>query len=134
MTAPFLRWRYAEAPLLGYRVIQDEAGSELRGLAVFRVRRRGGLWETTVADVIVATGDVGTARRLLRRVIRAAPVDHLTCRFAPGSAAARAARQVGFLPSRRGITFVTNPLRDGIRPDPAQLRSWAITAGDLEVF
>jgi hypothetical protein len=129
----YLRWRYGAAPLLGYRAVTEERDGRLAGLAIFRVRPRGGLWESTVAEVL-AGGDPATARRLLRRVARAAAADHLTFSAPAGSAAARAATRAGFLPSPVGIPMVANPLRPGIRPDPSQLGSWSLSLGDLEVF
>jgi GNAT superfamily N-acetyltransferase len=129
----YLRWRYGAAPLLGYRAVTEERDGELAGLAVFRVRPRGGLWESTVAEVL-AGGDQGVARRLLRRVAQAAPTDHLTFSAPSGSAAARAASRGGFLPAPAGISLVANPLRLGIRPDPSELGSWSLSLGDLEVF
>ena len=129
----YLRWRYGAAPLLGYRAVTDERDGELAGLAIFRVRPRGGLWETTVAEVL-AGGDQGTARRLLRRVARAAPADHLTFAAPAGSAAARAAARGGFLPAPAGIMLVANPLAGDLRPDPSELGSWSLSLGDLEVF
>jgi hypothetical protein len=129
----YLRWRYGAAPLLDYRAVTEERDGRLAGLAVFRVRPRGGLWESTVAEVL-AGGDPAVARRLLRRVARAAPADHLTFAAPAGSAAARAATRAGFLPSPVGISMVANPLRPGVRPDPSRLGSWSLTLGDLEVF
>jgi hypothetical protein len=49
---PYLRWRYGAAPLLGYRAVVEEADGELRGMAIFRVRPRGAVWESTVAEVL----------------------------------------------------------------------------------
>jgi GNAT superfamily N-acetyltransferase len=129
----YLRWRYGAAPLLGYRAVTEEGDGQLAGLAIFRVRPRGGLWESTVAEVL-AGGDPGVARRLLRGVARAAAADHLTFSAPAGSAAARAAARAGFLPSPVGISLVANPLRTGIGPDPSQLGSWSLSLGDLEVF
>lgn len=131
----YLRWRYGLAPLLDYRAIRERSGDVLTGVALFRVRPRGKLWESTVSDLIVRPGDDRTARRLLARVVRASRVDHLTCHFPNGSAAARAARRAGFLRTRRGMTFVVNqihPVRQG--PDPSQMGAWALSLGDLEVF
>lgn len=130
----YLRWRYASAPLLDYSAVRLEEGGRLRGLALFRVRPRGRLVEATVAEVLVAHGDREAGARVLRRVARSAPVDHLTCHFPAGSAAARAATRSGFLRSRNGMIFVVNPLREGIEPDPTALGSWALSLGDLEVF
>jgi GNAT superfamily N-acetyltransferase len=129
----YLRWRYGAAPLLGYRAVTEEGDGRLAGLAVFRVRPRGGLWESTVAEVL-AGGDPAIARRLLGRVARAAPADHLTFSAPAGSAAARAATRAGFLPSPVGISLVANPLRPGIRPDPTELGSWSLSLGDLEAL
>jgi hypothetical protein len=33
-----------------------------------------------------------------------------------------------------GVTFVIQPLLEEVQPDPTELRSWALTLGDLEVF
>jgi GNAT superfamily N-acetyltransferase len=128
----FLRWRYGDAPL-GYHAVLEEQLGELTGLAIFRVRPRGRLWETTVAEALVRPGDRGTAGRLLRRMVGAAAVDHVTCAFPSGSPGSRAARRRGFLASPQAITVVMNPLTEVV-PDPTDLSSWAFSLGDLEVF
>lgn len=130
----YLRWRYGAAPLLDYRALHEERSGSPTGLAIFRVRPRGSLWETTVSELIVRPGDIATARRLLARVRRAARVDHLATHFPPGSTAASAARRAGYLKVPGGLMFVTNPLQDGVTPVPTELRSWALSIGDLEVF
>jgi GNAT superfamily N-acetyltransferase len=130
----YLRWRYGAARLLDYRAVRQRGAGGLDGIAFFRVRPRGELWESTVAEVIVCPGDVTAARHLLRRVSHAAPVDHLTCHFPSGSTPALGARRSGFLPTPWGMTFVVNPLNEGLHPEPTELRSWALTLGDLEVF
>ncbi|MEX2556728.1 MAG: GNAT family N-acetyltransferase [Actinomycetota bacterium] len=132
--ATYLGWRYGDAPLLDYRAVAETEGGTLRGLAIFRVRPRGGLWETTLSELIVRPGDRSTARRLLRRVRRSAAVDHLACHFAPGTAADAAVRGSGYMKAPRGMTFVVNPLQDALVPDPHDLGSWALSIGDLEVF
>lgn len=129
----YLRWRYGEAPL-DYRAVEERQGDQLLGAAIFRVRRRGVLLETAVGELLAAPGDGRTARRLLRQVIAAAPADYVTGVFPGGSLSARAAHSSGFLRAPKGVTFVVNPLRSGVRPDPADLRSWALSLGDVEVF
>lgn len=130
----FLRWRYGSAPLLDYRTAREPEDGPLRGLAIFRVRPRGALWEATVADLIVGGADQATARALLQGVATAVPVDHLTCRFRRGSAPARAARAGGFFPAPGGMTLAVKPLCDDIEPDPTSMDSWDLCLGDLEVF
>jgi GNAT superfamily N-acetyltransferase len=132
--ARFLMWRYGMVPDLDYRAVAAHAGRRLAGLAIFRVRPRGALWETTVSDLLVPPGDVDTARRLLRDVVSAADVDHLACHFAAGSTALRACRRAAFVQSPSGIALAANPLHTGIAPNPLDARSWALTTGDLEVF
>jgi GNAT superfamily N-acetyltransferase len=130
----YVRWRYGAAPLLDYRAVVDSDGSGVTGLAIFRVRPRGALWESTVCELIAEDGDMGICRRLLRAVASASPVDHVTCHFPSGSVQASAARRLGFLPSPGGMTFVVNPLRDGLPLDPREAESWALSLGDLEAF
>jgi GNAT superfamily N-acetyltransferase len=129
----YLRWRYGAAPLLGYRAVAERHDGELAGLAVFRVRPRGRLWESTVVEVL-AGGDPRVAGRLLRRVAAAAPVDHLTLHAPAGSPLSRPAARSGFLPTPAGIRLVANPRRADLRPDPTDLDAWALSLGDLEVF
>lgn len=126
----FLRWRYAEAPGLDYRAVRLRGGE---GLAIFRIRPRGSLWECAVADLIVPRGDRRGAAALLRRATRAARVDHATTLFPPRSAARRAAARAGFVRAR-GPLLTARPMRDGVIPDPTDLASWGVTLGDLEVF
>jgi predicted N-acetyltransferase YhbS len=128
----FLRWRYADSPL-DYRAIHVEDAGELRGIAFLRVRPRGGLWQTSVTDVVVAPGDTAAAGLLMGEASRSARSDFVACRFPAGSTAARAAIRRGFVRAPGGIRFVVNPLRPAV-PDPTELRSWALGLGDVEVF
>jgi GNAT superfamily N-acetyltransferase len=132
-TPEYLWWRYAAAPMLDYRALVSDGPDGVTGVVVFRVRPRGHLWETMITELLVRPRDHRTARRLLRRAIRAARVDHVTCTFPSGSSAHRASLACGFVPSGRGPTLVANQLRD-VSPRPARLGSWRLTLGDVEVF
>jgi GNAT superfamily N-acetyltransferase len=130
----YLEWRYGSAPLLDYRAVTEGRDGRLRGLAIFRLRPRGGLWEATVTELIVGSGGLPVARALLKRIRRSTMVDHLTCHFPTGSIQKRAALTSGFVRAAGGITLAARPLRDGLHPDPTRLNSWALSLGDLEVF
>jgi GNAT superfamily N-acetyltransferase len=130
----YLDWRYAEVPSLDYRALSLSHAGRTRGLAIFRVRPRGGLWESTVTELIVEPGDRATASNLLRRVIAAASVDHLACHFPSGSTAARQAVRSGFVPSNARITFVVKPLNRNLGVDVTSLARWALSLGDVEVL
>ena len=129
----YLRWRYGQAPLLGYHAVTEERGGEMIGLALFRLRAQGSLWGLSIGDVVVRPGDVGTARRLLGAARRAADVAYVAMSFPSGSSAARA-RRATTLKAPRGMAFVVNPLEPDLRPDPRVLSSWALSTGDVEVF
>ena len=124
-TLSYLRWRYAGVPDLDYRAIR----SDRDGLALFRVRPRGPLWEATLTEAVAPGGDPAAAARLLRAVAAAAGTDHVAAHLPAG-----AGRRARFLRAPGGMRFVVNPLRPGLDPDPAELRSWSLSLGDLEVF
>lgn len=130
----YLRWRYGSAPFLDYRAVREERDGVLCGLAIFRVRPRGKLWEATVSELIVPAGDGSTLSRLLNRISRSAAVDHLTCRLPVGWPAPRVSPRSRLVRVPGGMTFVVNPLSEGLDPDPGVSRSWALSLGDLEVF
>ncbi|MGH2722676.1 MAG: GNAT family N-acetyltransferase [Actinomycetota bacterium] len=129
----YLRWRYAGGAI-DYRAVWDPGERGARGLAIFRIRQRGRLWEAAVSEVLVAPGDGGTAARLLRRVAAAAPTDHLLCLIPRGSFPTGATRRTGFLPWRHGPVLMVNSLREALVPDPVDPRSWSLSLGDVEVF
>lgn len=129
----YLQWRYGSAPLLDYRAVVEERDGAVSGLAIFRVRARGPLWESTVCELIARPDDAKTRRSLLAKVASSAAVDHITCHFPVRSLEASAARRAGFLPSPGGMTFVVNSLRNA-QVDPLDAASWALSLGDLEVF
>jgi plasmid stabilization system protein ParE len=134
ITADFLRWRYGEAPLLDYHAVREERGGELTGLGLFRPRREGRRWGVVVSQLLVRAGDVGTARALLAQARRSADVAFVATLFPRDSTGANASRGLLWIRAPRSITFVVNPLRPGLVPDPLLLSSWALSTGDLEVF
>ncbi len=133
ITPTYLDWRYAQPPGLDYRAIVVRRGGQLVGLGLGRVRSRAGLAELTLGDVLVADGDVGAARRVLRAARRAG-VDHVALHAAPGTEVARAARASGYLTvPGQGIGLVANP-RDRCPVDVLDAADWRLSLGDLEVF
>ena len=132
-TPAFLRWRYGDAPGLGYRVLTCHRGEELTGLAFGRLRRRGPLTEFTLADVLVRPGDRVSAARLLRAAARSG-CDHVATHLSPGTEAARTALRSGYLTApRTGMALVARTPA-GPLPTGLGLPSWRFSLGDLEVF
>jgi hypothetical protein len=133
-TFEYLRWRYAEAPLMDYRAVREERGGRLEGIGIFRVRPRGRLREATVTEILVRHGNDRTARRLLGGIVSASHADHLT--YSTPSVGDRWFSPLSWksLRSPHGIGLVVNALGKDIRPDPTRLGSWALSLGDLELF
>ncbi|HEY7400008.1 MAG TPA: GNAT family N-acetyltransferase [Actinomycetota bacterium] len=132
--ADYLRWRYADAPELGYHVVLDAAGGGLRGFAIFRARSRGALREATVAELMVRPGEERTIGSLLARVGRASKADHLALSPPAGAPESGSLLRRRAVTAPRGMTLVVNPLREGIEPSPEALSSWSLGLGDVEVF
>jgi GNAT superfamily N-acetyltransferase len=130
-SARYLRWRYGDAPHLDYRAVRYPLEGPLQGFAIFRVRPRGELWESTVTDIVAPAGDQETVRTLLAAIGRAARTDYVACRFPVGHPPGVVR---GWIKAPGGITFMVNRLRDDLALDPAGARSWALSIGDLEVF
>jgi GNAT superfamily N-acetyltransferase len=128
----YLTWRYGT--LGAYRAVREYQHGRLVGMAFFRVRRRQRSWISIVCELLVAPGERSTARRLLRSVAQAAPVDYLVCHFPQGSAARQAAIQRGFVRVRSGPAPTVRQLVEHIEPDPTRRASWAISLGDLDLF
>lgn len=127
----YLSWRYAG--MVGYNAVYEEQAGRLRGLAIFRVRPSGRLWEALVAELIVPPGDRQMARRLLGRVAKATRVDQVRCSFSPGSAQAQAASRYAFVGARGSRTLTAKAALE-IAPEPYELGSWRLSLGDFEAF
>ncbi len=132
LSTDYLRWRF-EPYLADYRAVAEHEAGRLAGVAIFRLRQRGRLWEGAVCELLVRPGDHRTAARLLRQVARSAPLDYLTAVPVAGSAQARSLARAGFVrsPIGAGLLGVT-PYREEVAPDPFTTDSWALSLGDLE--
>ncbi len=120
----YLRWRYDGFAPLHYRVIVAPGGVG-RGLAVFRLRRRGRALEAAVVEVLAV--DNRTRRGLLRDLVRACGADYALLIADAGSVAA-----AGFAPlPRRGPILTCRPLNSN---GPPTVGGWGLSLGDVELF
>jgi len=114
-SASYLKWRYPE-PMLGYRAFSSGGG-----VAIARVRRRGGLREASLADI---EHPGHSAFRLLTHILASTDADvvlGLGLRAADGAAPAPG----------QGPTLVQRPLRS--QPPPGR-DGWDLSLGDIELF
>jgi len=119
-TSDFLRWRYGFAPL-GYRVMASDSG---RGLAVFRLRRRGKAVEAAVQEVH-AVDDRG-AKDALQAVTRATAADYLLRLGCDGWNT-----RTGVTTTRQGPVVYWRPM---CWTQPPTIGPWQLQLGDVELF
>lgn len=133
LTVEYLRWRYAEAPDLDYRCVPVQHQGRLVGVGFGRLRRRAGLAELTLGNVIVRPGDRRSAARVLRAARRSG-ADHVAVHATPGSDLVAVTARSGYFPApRQGICLLANP-RTALPRDVLDPKSWSLALGDLEVF
>lgn len=135
-TADFLRWRYADPPGIDYRAAWAGSGEAAAAL-VLRLRRRRGLREAAVAEVLVAgEAGVATAAGLLRGLRASSRADHAVAVASPGSDEHAALRRAGFLPlPGAGPRLFVRPLDpEADLPNPLRPESWRLAAGSFELF
>jgi len=126
-TTAFLRWRYGLAAL-GYRAIAIDDDPS-RGLAVFRLRRRGRAVEAGVSDVLVPDGAGRAERQLLRAVAHDTGADYAVRVDGTG----RVAPHAGYIPfPRQGPLLTWRPLADS--SPPPTLADLDLVLGDVELL
>jgi GNAT superfamily N-acetyltransferase len=119
-TPAHLRWRYRFEPLR-YRAVVA-AGGPARGLAIFRLRRRGPATEAVLAELLAA--DDG--RSLVADIARSSGADYV---IAAGAAPTRSR----FVPlPNQGPVLTWRAVAPGATVP--RLADWRLTMGDLELF
>ncbi|MGH8978827.1 MAG: GNAT family N-acetyltransferase [Acidimicrobiia bacterium] len=123
-TVDYLRWRYSFEPLT-YRALALDDDTE-RGVAVFRVRRRGTATEAALCEVLVPSADIAAAHTLERAVGNATDADYVI-RLGGSSATSKFLRLPGQGPM---LTW-----RDvsGSQTPPG-IDDWQLQLGDVELF
>lgn len=134
--ASYIRWRYVACPGSRYRFTSDAAG---RALAIHRTRHRSGAREVAICELLFdpARTTAAETARVLRRALKTSRADYGV--IAPPSDAreALALGLAGFVPApRAGPVLTVRPLAGtpSDAPDPFSRRSWAPSAGDIELF
>jgi GNAT superfamily N-acetyltransferase len=120
----YLRWRYGFAPL-AYRALAL-GDDPTRGVAVFRVRKRGTATEAALCDVLVPDGDVDAAHALERAVAKTSDADYVI-RLGGSSAATQYVR----LPAQGPILTWRDVSGTQVRPE---VEDWQLQLGDVELF
>lgn len=122
----YLRWRYAALPSLFYRAYLMNSGP-VKGMALFRLRSRGGALEAVIGDVLVPGRDPRQIIELAADVARFSGADYAIARSIPHGLSG------GFLPlPRQGPVVAWRPLgREARVCEPSLLE---LTLGDVELF
>lgn len=127
----YLAWRYAAAPGLGYRALWDLEGEE-GAVVIVRPRRRAGLAELSLVEVLTSSGEAALDRLL--RHLAGAPANLLTAMAASGTPERRALRRAGFFPLVVPGRWLTALALRSSKPDPTRWSSFRFGLGDLELF
>lgn len=124
-TPDYLRWRYGFEPL-AYRAIALDDDVR-RGLAVFRLRRRGPALECALCDAIVPAGAARARRALLRAVTRQCGADYVIRIGGPAIDGNGFVRLPG-----QGPVLVHRAIAEGV--PGSRLDDWSLSLGDVELF
>lgn len=134
-TSRYLRWRYSDVPVIDYRALWDVGDDGFAALVVRR-RRRNGLSEGTVAEILVqGPGGERRGAALLRRVAALSGLHYLAAAAPEDSAGGRCLAAAGFrLPALPGPHFTVRPLAAAPAGRPLELAGWNLSIGELELF
>ncbi len=130
-TAAYLKWRYADAPGIRYRLLV----SADRTAALVTTRTRRGRWteERICESLILGAGGDRELLRLVAQLAHESPAHFLTAIASQSTLERSLLVRSGFLPlSAVGPRLVHRGLGEGSgAPSPPP---WALSAGDLELF
>jgi len=140
--AAFARWRFANRPDAGYRLLLAEDASGPAGYAAYRTLPMRGLLAGFLADLLVAPRSRAAARLLLQAAHATARADgaHLMSALLPGSGPTRTAlRAAGYL--RVPEPFHPQLIRFSVRglgrwsgrPELTDPKAWLLTWADTDV-
>jgi GNAT superfamily N-acetyltransferase len=131
----YLQWRYAHVPGFEYHAAGSWAEGE-EALILFRVRRRSGLTELRLCDVLVAPGASRQASALARNAIRAVRPDYAVAMAAWNTPEHRALTLACFLPApRTGPILTIRALsKSASSAGLNQWSDWRASVGDMELF
>ena len=131
----YLRWRYAGCPAARYGVASS---SPRRALVVYRVRRRRGLRELTLCDVLAERSSAGlrSAVGTIRALMRSVSPDYAVAAAHRDPFEASVMVASGFVPAPGiGPVVVVRPLGTSASlPDPLSLSNFHQSIGDMELF
>jgi GNAT superfamily N-acetyltransferase len=137
ISAPYLRWRYAEIPGFDYHAAWGLDGGDA-AVVFFRMKSQGALEELRIADLLVGrtSGSKRIARNLLRGLAAGTNADYVSAMAAPHLPGRMALIRSGFIPAPRlGPILTVRLLNDdpGLT-DPYRRSSWRLTTGGMELF
>ena len=114
------------------------AGDDSAAAIVYRVRRRWGLRELSVSEVLVTPhpGSVAAAAGLVAAASRRVAAHHAVAVASPGTPEHAALRRAGFVraPGAGPLLVVRHLAIPEALPDPRDLASWRLSTGSFELF
>jgi len=133
--APYLNWKFIEAPHVRYSVAALRRSGELHGYAVYRHVQEARGRVTSLVDFLVAPSDESGLKTLLRwvdREARTADSDKIRT-FCLHAAFRRVVRRSGYFPVKSTMEFTAKVNGVPVPPDfYADTDRWHVTLGDSD--
>jgi hypothetical protein len=132
--AEYFNWRYLDSPR-DYRCFGAYRNGELTGVGVVGHTFKHGVSAGFLADLVVAPGDPGSTRAVLRRSLDEVRggADALVLLPPQDSATRRALVASGFAPTNKQLRFIGKTLHDDAYL-VANRSAWHFTLGDFDFF
>lgn len=131
-TVAYLQWRYGGTGAPDYRVVRLMERDVLAGVAIGRLRWRGGLVEFTLCELLTRTPTRQAVRRLLAKV-NEVQADHVATHL-PGWTWKRALGSGYVRVPGQGMLLTTRVVGERDSQYLRGLQSWSLSLGDLELF
>jgi GNAT superfamily N-acetyltransferase len=132
--AEYFNWRYLDSPR-DYRCFGAYRDGQLTGVAVVGHTFKHGVSAGFLADLVVAPGDSGSTRAVLRRSLDEVRggADALVLLPPRDASTRRALLASGFAPTNKKLRFIGKTLREDAYLVPSR-DAWHFTLGDFDFF
>jgi len=130
----YFNWRYLDSPR-DYRCFAAYRDGQLTGVAIVGHTFKHGVSAGFLADLVVAPGDSGSTRAVVRRSLDEVRggADALVLLPPRDPATRRALVASGFAPTNKKLRFIGKTLQDAVYLVPSR-DAWHFTLGDFDFF
>jgi GNAT superfamily N-acetyltransferase len=133
----WVKWRYFDAPGLGYRVLLAERDGRPAGFAAYRLARTDARVDGLITEIFARPDDAQAWSALLIHAVRAARdagAENVFALEVPGSPGHHALRRAAFVPARWEFTVQAAPVAGDVAMDALKRAGhWHLSGSDFDV-